>query len=83
MQTSEIIQINPSNLSDEARRGLVEAFVLREGTDYGHHEWSLKEKTVEVERQLRDGRAYIVFDRQSERCEIITALEYQQYDNPC
>ena len=49
-------------LSTDALRGVVEAFVLREGTDYGHQEHSLDAKCLEVERQLQDGRAEIVFD---------------------
>jgi uncharacterized protein YheU (UPF0270 family) len=49
-------------LSTDALRGVVEAFVLREGTDYGHHEHSLDAKCRAVERQLRDGGAEIVFD---------------------
>jgi len=49
-------------LSTDALRGVVEAFVLREGTDYGHQEHSLDAKCRAVERQLHDGRAEIVFD---------------------
>ena len=49
-------------LSSDALRGVVEAFVLREGTDYGHMEHSLDAKCRAVERQLRDGLAEIVFD---------------------
>jgi uncharacterized protein YheU (UPF0270 family) len=57
-----MVIIPPDALSTDALRGVVEAFVLREGTDYGHHEHSLDAKCRAVERQLRDGSAEIVFD---------------------
>lgn len=49
-------------LSSEALRGVVEAFVLREGTDYGAHEFTLAEKVDQVLAQLRRGEAEIVFE---------------------
>ena len=49
-------------LSAELLRGVVEAFVLREGTDYGLREVSLEDKVAHVIEQLRRGRAEIVFD---------------------
>ena len=57
-----MVIIPPDALSIDALRGLVEAFVLREGTDYGHLEHSLDAKCRAVVRQLRDGHAEIVFD---------------------
>ena len=78
MNESDILQIEADRLSDDAVRGLLQDFVLREGTDYGHQDWSLEDKMDQVKRQLLDGRAYILFDRRSERCEIVTAHEYEQ-----
>jgi len=49
-------------LSVEALRGVVEAFVLREGTDYGHEDHTLESKCRAVEQQLRAGQAQIWFD---------------------
>jgi len=57
-------------LSAEALRGVVESFVLREGTDYGDHEYSLEEKAAHVMRQLERGEAQIVFDPDTESVEI-------------
>lgn len=57
-----MVIIPPESLSPEALRGVIEAFVLREGTDYGHQDHSLEAKCVAVERQLRDGLAEICFD---------------------
>jgi uncharacterized protein len=58
------------SLSMEALRGVLEAFVLREGTDYGHRDYSLDQKCVEVERQLGAGLAEIWFDPESSSVEI-------------
>jgi len=57
-----MVIIPPESLSPAALRGVIEAFVLREGTDYGHHEHSLEEKCRAVERQLGEGRARICYD---------------------
>jgi uncharacterized protein len=58
------------SLSMEALRGVLEAFVLREGTDYGHRDYSLEQKCAEVVRQLQDGRAEIWFDADTSSVEI-------------
>jgi len=51
-----------TELSVEALRGVVEAFVLREGTDYGERDVSHDDKVAEVMRQLERGEAQILFD---------------------
>lgn len=56
------VRVPAESLSREALSGLVEAFVLREGTDYGHADYSLEEKVSEVCRQLERGEAEIMFD---------------------
>ena len=60
-------------LSLEALRGLVEAFVLREGTEYGEHDVSLEIKVQQVLRQLERGEARVIFDPASEAVDIVTA----------
>jgi uncharacterized protein YheU (UPF0270 family) len=52
--------------------GLVEAFVLREGTDYGHRDIALVEKTRAVRRALQRGDAIIVYDPQTATTNIVT-----------
>ena len=51
-----------TELSGDALRGVIESFVLREGTDYGHREMSLESKIADVVRQLERGEAQVVFD---------------------
>ena len=58
---SEPISIPLDTLSDDALQGVIEAFVLREGTDYGHTEVDLEEKRRAVLRALEAGAARLVY----------------------
>ena len=60
-----------TELSADALRGVVESFVLREGTDYGEREFSLEQKLAHVYRQLERGEAQIVFDPNTETIGIV------------
>jgi uncharacterized protein YheU (UPF0270 family) len=60
-----------TELTSSALRGVVEAFILREGTDYGAREFSLDEKVAHVMSQLERGEAQIVFDPESQSVDII------------
>ena len=53
-------------LSPEALRGVIEAFITREGTDYGIHEVPLATKVGQVRHQLDAGTAVIVYDQVTE-----------------
>ncbi len=59
---AEPVEIPPGELSATALRGVVEAFVLREGTDYGEHSYSLAQKVEQVLAGIARGEARIVFD---------------------
>lgn len=59
------------HLSNIALRGVVEAFVLREGTDYGSHEFTLDEKVAHVMHQLELGDAVVMFDPTSGSVDIV------------
>lgn len=56
------MKIPLDNLSDAALQGIIESFVLREGTDYGHGEHDLVGKCRAVRWQLEAGLAEIDFD---------------------
>ncbi|MEQ8663951.1 MAG: YheU family protein [Gammaproteobacteria bacterium] len=58
-------------LSPAALRGVVEAFVLREGTDYGAVEASFAAKVTAVMRQLERGEARIFFEPASRSVELV------------
>ena len=66
------VEIPTSELSTEALAGVVEEFITREGTDYGHTDHSLEQKMSAVYRQLDSGEVVIVFDPESETCNIVT-----------
>ena len=67
------IVIPRERLSDEALRGLVDDFVLREGTDYGHEEPTLEAKRRDVMRQIEAGEVVVVFDPARESATLIRA----------
>ncbi len=66
-----VIDIPMDKLSPAALKGLLEAFVLREGTDYGEQEYSLESKVERVRKQLANCEASIVYNTQDESFDII------------
>lgn len=50
---------------------VIEAFVTREGTDYGLTERTLDSKIAEVLRQLELGHAFVTYDEASDSCSIV------------
>jgi len=64
-----------TELSEDALRGVVESFVLREGTEYGEKDFSLDQKLAHVIRQLERGEAQIVFDPGSETIDIVVVAK--------
>ena len=65
------IEIPHTELSADALRGVVEAFVLREGTEYGERDVPLDRKVADILRQLDRGEAQIVFDPNTESVDIV------------
>lgn len=61
-EDTEPVEIPPGMLSAEALRGVAEAFVLREGTDYGAREYSHEEKVGQVLAAIERDEALIFFD---------------------
>jgi len=49
-------------LSVDALQGVIDSFILREGTDYGDRTFSHEQKVAQVQRQLERGEARILFD---------------------
>jgi hypothetical protein len=66
-----IIKIPIESLSQEALDGVIDDFVTREGTDYGHRDIDLAQKRETVRRQLRSGRAMITYDPDSKTTTIV------------
>lgn len=75
----EGIELQPSQLSPDALHGLVEEYVTREGTDYGHDDWSLEDKVAQVLGQIERGEARIVFDASTESASIVGTPELTEH----
>jgi uncharacterized protein YheU (UPF0270 family) len=67
------VQIPLDMLEPDTLRNVIETFITREGTDYGTREYSLDEKVAQVMRQLVKGEAHLVYDEESESCNIVSA----------
>jgi len=65
------ILIPMDRLSPEALQGLIEEFILREGTDYGLSEYTLEQKHSQVLRQMKAGHVLIVFDPVEETTSLL------------
>jgi uncharacterized protein len=65
------VEIPYTELSADALRGVIESFVLREGTEYGERDVPLERKVADVLRQLENGDAQIVFDPNTESVDIV------------
>ena len=60
-----------THLSSTALRGVIESFVLREGTEYGETEVGLDEKVAAVMLQLQAGEAEILYDPVTASVDIV------------
>jgi len=58
-------------LKADTLRGVIEAFVVQEGTDYGEEEVTLETKVAQVKRQRDEGSAVIVCDEEDQSCAIV------------
>jgi uncharacterized protein YheU (UPF0270 family) len=71
---SESFEYTPipfDQLSKDALQGVIEEYINREGTDYGHIEFSFEQKCEQVLSLIHSGKAQIVFDHQSQTVSII------------
>ena len=65
-------------LNAEVLNAVIDEFVSREGTDYGHAEPEFEQKLAQVRRQLERGDAFVVFDPKTESVNIVTARELER-----
>ncbi len=70
-RSSEAVIVPHDQLSADALRGVIESFVLQEGTDYGAREFTLEQKVAQVLHQLERGEARILFDPASGSVDIV------------
>jgi uncharacterized protein len=67
----EGVDVPYQSLKPETLRAVIEAFILRNGTDYGAEEAKLETKVEQVKRQLEKGEIGIVFDLSTETCSLV------------
>lgn len=70
------VEIPREKLSRETIDGIIEEFVLREGTDYGAQEISLERKKEQVYKQLEKNEVKIFFDPHSESVTLMAARQF-------
>ena len=57
-------------LKPETLEALIDEYVTRDGTDYGTQEAARETKIAQVKKLLAKGKAQIVFDPETETCDI-------------
>jgi len=67
-----IFTIPYDQLSPDTLRAVIEEFVTRDGTDYGEIEAPLEQKISQVYKELKSGRALILFDARKQTCNIFS-----------
>jgi uncharacterized protein YheU (UPF0270 family) len=67
-----VINIPFEALSTDALDGVIDDYVNREGTDYGHRDFDLQQKRDAVRRQLASGRAVITYDTSTQTTTIVS-----------
>ncbi len=76
-----MLHIPPERLAPETLEQLIEAFIVREGTDYGQHELGLAEKVARLRRQIHQGSVVITYDPETESCNLMTAQAFRQLED--
>lgn len=76
-----MILIPYQQLDGDTLTALIEAFVNREGTDYGETEQALASKVSAVKTQLNKQLAVVVFDEASESVNIMLKTEFDTAQN--
>jgi len=64
-----------AELDEQTLRRVVEAYVLREGTEYGAHDVTLDHKVAQVVAQLQCGAATLAYHPDSESVDIVATRD--------
>ncbi len=73
-----MLVIPQDQLSADTLDALIEAFVLREGTEYGEQDISLSDKVAQVKLQLEADQLVILYSELHESVDIITRQQWRQ-----
>jgi len=67
------MEIPHNQLSEETLLAVIEEFISREGTDYGHRVYTFDEKVEMVKSQLVSGEIKLFFDTETSSCNLVKA----------
>ena len=67
------MEIPHDQLPEKTLLAVIEEFISREGTDYGHREYTLDEKVEKVKSQLVNGEIKLLFDSETSSCNLVKA----------
>ena len=76
------VEVPLSALSEVALAGIIDNFILREGTDYGERETSHATKVEQIKRQLDRGDIKIVYDLTQESVTLMTRRDWLKLAPP-
>jgi hypothetical protein len=65
-------------LSTEALNGIIEEFIMREGTDYGELEVSLQTKKNQLIQQLQQNKIVLVYSELHETVNLMPADTFKE-----
>lgn len=63
--------IPSERISADVLDGIIESYVLREGTDYGESELSMDEKVSNLRVQIKRGDVVVVYDESTETVNLL------------
>ena len=67
------MEIPHNQLSEATLLAVIEEFISREGTDYGHRVYTFDEKVEMVKSQLNSGKIKLFFDAETSSCNLVKA----------
>ena len=72
------LEIPADKLSEQALSGIIENFIVREGTDYGAVEISYDKKHEQIRRQIERGDIKIVYEQATDTIGLMTKRDFQR-----
>ena len=65
------MEIPHNQVPEQTLLAIIEEYISREGTDYGHREYTLAEKVEKVMSQLLNGEIKLLFDSKTSSCNLV------------
>ena len=76
---AQFVQVPVDQLAMSTLMSLLEEYATRDGTDYGHREHSLEDKTAALKRQLDCGDLTLVYDLDSEEYDLCDPRRLKEF----